>query len=100
MLSAGAGMTEFYRVMEHAYAAGASGYLAGRAIWLKPFQYFPDWEKIRSGLQRESLPYMRDLNTLTDRKATPWHRHPVFGGNVGVAHPDGSFRNHYSGFNP
>jgi tagatose 1,6-diphosphate aldolase len=56
MLSAGAGMAEFRRVLEHAYRAGASGYLAGRAIWLKPFQSFPDWDAIRAGLRRESLP--------------------------------------------
>ncbi len=32
MLSAGAGMAEFQRVLHYAYGAGASGYLAGRAI--------------------------------------------------------------------
>jgi tagatose 1,6-diphosphate aldolase len=98
MLSAGAGMTEFRKVLEHAYAAGASGYLAGRAIWLKPFQHFPDWEAIRTGLRAESLPYMRDLNALTDAAATPWHKHPVFGGRTGLTHEDATFRNHYSGF--
>jgi tagatose 1,6-diphosphate aldolase len=98
MLSAGAGMVEFRRVLEHAYAAGASGYLAGRAIWLKPFQHFPDWDGIRAGLRQESVPYMRDLNALTDGSATPWHRHPVFKGKTGVAHEDASFRNHYKGF--
>jgi tagatose 1,6-diphosphate aldolase len=98
MLSAGAGMAEFRNVLEHAYAAGASGYLAGRAIWLKPFQHFPDWEAIRAGLRGESLPYMRDLNALTDAKAAPWHAHPVFGDGVTVPHEDGSFRHHYQGF--
>jgi tagatose 1,6-diphosphate aldolase len=98
MLSAGAGMEEFRKVLEHAYAAGASGYLAGRAIWLKPFQHFPDWEAIRTGLRKESVPYMRDLNTLTDAKAKPWHQHPVFGGEPTVPHEDASFRNHYNGF--
>jgi tagatose 1,6-diphosphate aldolase len=98
MLSAGAGMAEFRKVLEHAYAAGASGYLAGRAIWLKPFQHFPDWDAIRAGLRGESVPYMRDLNALTDAKALPWHKHAVFGGKTGVAHENASFRQHYSGF--
>ena len=98
MLSAGAGMAEFRNVLEHAYAAGASGYLAGRAIWLKPFQHFPDWEAIRAGLRSESVPYMRDLNALTDAKATPWHKHPRFAGGVGVPHEGATFRNHYTGF--
>lgn len=97
MLSAGAGMAEFRKVLEHAYAAGASGYLAGRAIWLKPFQHFPDWDAIRDGLRSESVPYMRDLNALTDARAMPWHRHAVFGGNAGVQHEGAAFRNHYSG---
>ncbi|MGL4240827.1 MAG: tagatose 1,6-diphosphate aldolase [Beijerinckiaceae bacterium] len=98
MLSAGAGMDEFRKVLEHAYAAGASGYLAGRAIWLKPFQHFPDWGKISSGLRKESVPYMRDLNALTDAKALPWHAHSCFGGRTGVTHEDDSFRNHDKGF--
>jgi len=98
MLSAGAGMAEFRNVLEHAYAAGASGYLAGRAIWLKPFQHFPDWDAIRAGLRADSVPYMRDLNKLTDAKATPWHRHPLFSGGVAVPHEDASFRNHYAEF--
>ncbi len=98
MLSAGAGMAEFRRVLEHAYAAGASGYLAGRAIWLKPFQHFPDWDAIRAGLRAESVPYMRDINALTDALATPWHKHPAYGGKAGLAHEDASFRHHYKGF--
>ncbi|MGL4635408.1 MAG: tagatose 1,6-diphosphate aldolase [Beijerinckiaceae bacterium] len=98
MLSAGAGMAEFRNVLEHAYAAGASGYLAGRAIWLKPFQHFPDWDAIRNGLRNESVPYMRDLNALTDASALPWNEHAVFGGTTDVAHPDASFRKHYKGF--
>jgi tagatose 1,6-diphosphate aldolase len=98
MLSAGAGMAEFRNVLEHAYAAGASGYLAGRAIWLKPFQHFPDWDAIRADLRKESVPYMRDLNALTDAHATPWHKHPLFDGHVAVPHEDATFRNHYRGF--
>jgi tagatose 1,6-diphosphate aldolase len=98
MLSAGAGMAEFHRVLEHAYAAGASGYLAGRAIWLTPFKHFPDWDALRSGLRQDSVPYMRRINALTDAQATPWHAHAVFGGHAGVAHEDASFRNHYKGF--
>ena len=98
MLSAGAGMAEFKAVLEHAYAAGASGYLAGRAIWLDAFAHFPDWDKIRAGLREKGVPYMRDINALTDRAALPWHKHGVFGGKTGLANPDASFRHHYRGF--
>ncbi len=95
MLSAGASMAEFRTVMDYAYAAGASGYLAGRAIWADPFKAFPDWDAIRTGLRGKSVPYMADLNAMTDKSATPWFNHPLYGGKVSVAHPDASFRHHY-----
>jgi tagatose 1,6-diphosphate aldolase len=99
MLSAGAGMADFRRILTHAYKAGASGYLAGRAIWLKAFNAFPDWEAIRRGLRGEALTYMNDLNALTDAAATPWHRHPCYGPEgAGIAPADATFRTRYTGF--
>jgi tagatose 1,6-diphosphate aldolase len=99
MLSAGAGTDEFRRVLTHAYHAGASGYLAGRAIWLRAFEHFPDWSAIRAALRGESLAYMRDLIALTDGAARPWHQHPCFGdAGAGVAPADASFRHAYPGF--
>jgi tagatose 1,6-diphosphate aldolase len=99
MLSAGAGMEAFRRILTHAYRAGASGYLAGRAIWADAFSAFPDWQAIRQGLQGEAVPYMRNLNALTDAEALPWTAHPVFGADgPALAHPDAGFRTHYAGF--
>ena len=99
MLSAGAGMREFKRVLHYAFAAGASGYLAGRAIWLEAFQKFPDWDGIRDELRREAVPYMRELNALTDAAARPWHAHGCFGaGGARVEPADSSFRHLYAGF--
>jgi tagatose 1,6-diphosphate aldolase len=99
MLSAGAGMAEFRRVLHYAYAAGASGYLAGRAIWLGAFQHFPDWDRIRDALRGEAVPYMRGLNALTDAAARPWHTHPCYGpGGARVEPADASFRHAYAGF--
>ena len=68
------------------------------AIWAEPFRAFPDSEAIRSGLRGQSLPYMRELNALTDRAARPWFEHPAYGGKVGVPHLEGAFRRHYGGF--
>ncbi len=97
MLSAGAGMAEFRNILTHAFRAGASGYLAGRAIWLKAFQHFPDWDAIRADLQGEALDYMKSLNELTDAQATPWFEHPsAAGGKISPA--DASFRRAYPGF--
>jgi tagatose 1,6-diphosphate aldolase len=99
MLSAGAGMDEFRRILTHAYRAGASGYLAGRAIWSKAFAHFPDWDAIRSGLRGEAVDYMRSLNILTDKEAMPWSRHAVYGEHGARVEPaDASFRHVYPGF--
>lgn len=99
MLSAGAGMDEFRNILTHAYKAGASGYLAGRAIWLDAFQDFPDWDAIRVKLRSDAVAYMRDINALTDAEALPWQSHSCYGQSGPVLiNPDAGFRNHYSGF--
>lgn len=96
MLSAGAGKPEFKQVLEHAYAAGASGYLAGRAIWLDAFKAYPDWSAIEHGLKGDSAAYMSEISALTDAKATPWHEHSVFGeGGAQFTPADASFRANY-----
>ena len=99
MLSAGAGMTEFRRVLHYAYGAGASGYLAGRAIWLEAFQRFPDWDGMRDELRGAAVPYMRELNELTGAMARPWHTHPCYGAaGARIAPADSTFRHVYAGF--
>lgn len=79
MLSAGAGMEAFRRVCIYAYRAGASGYLAGRAIWWQAFQAFPDIAAMRAQLAGDGAGYMQALNALTDAQARPWTAHPVYG---------------------
>ena len=99
MLSAGAGKPEFRNILAHACKAGASGYLAGRAIWLEPFGLYPDWDAMRTGLEGGSCAYMRDLNALTAADATPWDRHPCWGPDGAQLRPDDqSFRTRYTGF--
>ncbi len=97
MLSAGATQEAFYRILEYAYAAGASGYLAGRAIWWDAGQSFPDLEAMRGLLRVGSIPYMEGLNRLTDALATPWTENT---GALGSAQLDGAgpgFRSSYAG---
>lgn len=99
MLSAGSDKEKFKNMLSHAYKAGASGFLAGRAIWLDAFQSFPDWDAIRRGLKQNAIPYLRNLNAMADTEAQPWHHHPVYGdGGAGIEHPDDTFRIHYSSF--
>lgn len=96
MLSAGASKPAFRKILTHAYKAGASGYLAGRAIWLDAFGHFPDWTRMRQDLLGEAGDYMDDLNALTDAEALPWHGHAVFGGDGEAFVPaDASFRHGY-----
>ena len=98
MLSAGAGMAAFRNILTYAYRAGASGYLAGRAIWWQAFQRFPNLEAMAAGLRADGVPYMRDLNALTDAHATPWFENAPFRGNVGLAGTPGRFRESYADF--
>jgi tagatose 1,6-diphosphate aldolase len=99
MLSAGAGKRQFRNILTHAYRAGASGYLAGRAIWLEAFSRFPDWDRMRAELAGEAVGYMRDLNALTDREAAGWAGHACFGQTrASFQPPDHSFRHSYAEF--
>lgn len=96
MLSAGASAPDFARVCAFSYRAGASGYLAGRAIWWDALQAFPDTDAVRRGLATQAVDYMRALNELTDSNALPWFDHDCFGDEGPVladAGPD--FRHHY-----
>ena len=69
MLSSGMGKNSFYNCLRLAYKYGASGYLAGRTIWLEPFQSYPDIEKVDRGLKTSSLNYIKKLNDLTVNNA-------------------------------
>lgn len=99
MLSAGAGKPEFRKVLEHAFRAGASGFLAGRAIWLDAFNAYPDWDVIEAGLKTEAADYMADICDLADREAADWAAHPCFGASGAAFRPaDASFRHAYADF--
>jgi len=98
MLSAGAGKDQFRRILTHAYRAGASGFLAGRAIWLDAFEKFPDWAAMQSDLKGEASRYMGELCDLTESEAQPWARHSSYGDDGARFMPDDqSFRHGYAG---
>lgn len=78
MLSAGVTPAQFLRVMRYAYAAGANGFLAGRAIWASGLQRFPDLVACREELSDQGLKTLRDLVDLTRQAARPWS--PDFSG--------------------
>jgi tagatose 1,6-diphosphate aldolase len=72
MLSAGASMTTFERVVRYACRAGASGFLAGRAVWLDALRAYPDLEAVRRELGSVSVPYLRRLSEVVRREGRPW----------------------------
>ena len=98
MLSAGVTKPQFHNILQMAYRSGASGYLAGRAIWWDAFEHFPDMQTMRADLEGGGIDYMRRINALTEQHAIAWHAHPSYG-------PDGprlmaagpGFRTSYGG---
>ena len=98
MLSAGAGMGPFRRVLRHAYRAGASGYLCGRAIWWRAFRHFPDLAAMSAELGRDAVAYMDDINALTAAEALPWRRHRCFADGPRLAGAGEGFERRYPGF--
>jgi tagatose 1,6-diphosphate aldolase len=98
MLSAGAGKEAFARVLAHAFRAGASGFLAGRAIWADAFAAYPDWPAVEEGLRGAALSYLEDIGRLAEADATPWHLHPCWGeGGARFRPANVSFRHLYAG---
>jgi tagatose 1,6-diphosphate aldolase len=99
MLSAGATQRDFARVLRYAYRAGASGYLAGRAIWWDALQHFPDITAFRGDLAGSARRYVDELNALTEAEAMPWHQHRSYGASGPTLAGDGDgFRGAYPGF--
>jgi tagatose 1,6-diphosphate aldolase len=69
VLSSGMDKDSFYKCLELAYKNGASGYLAGRTIWLDAFNKYPNIELVAKGLKTDSVSYVKKLNDLTSKNA-------------------------------
>jgi tagatose 1,6-diphosphate aldolase len=99
MLSAGTDAENFRKILTYAYRAGASGFLAGRAIWWQAFeQYFPDLQVMKYELCKNAVRYLRELNELTDTFAIPWSDHQVFANNSRMDGADQHFVKNYHSF--
>lgn len=96
LLSAGAGADAFGRILAHAYRAGASGFLAGRAIWGRAVENYPDLDAVDRALAGEATEAMRGLGRLTSAAAQPWMKHPAFADGVRIAGADGDFARLYA----
>ncbi len=95
MLSAGAAMEPFRRILTYAFRAGASGYLAGRAIWWPAAQEFPDWDRFRARVRSEGLPYVRRVQAVLQERARPWTEARLFAGGIEL---EGAGPEFYAGY--
>ena len=99
MLSAGASAENFRKVLQYAYRAGASGFLAGRAIWWESFaQNFPDIAQMQKELEHDGVKYMREINALSTQHAIPWTAHPLHGSGVQMQYSTQEFAQLYRDF--
>lgn len=98
MLSAGASMEVFRRVLTFAYRAGANGYLAGRAIWWPSFGSYPDIAAMERQLDDEATRYMNEINALTVSLANHWSEAPGIAGNIELVAAGHSFPSDYAAF--
>ena len=67
MLSSGMSKESFLNCLKLAYKNGASGYLAGRTIWLDAFKDYPNYKKITNNLKKEGANYVKKLKSRENR---------------------------------
>jgi tagatose 1,6-diphosphate aldolase len=73
LLSAGADYPVFKRQVEIACRSGASGFLAGRAIWQEAVQMTALAAR-RQFLATTAARRLKELMEIAERSATPWHK--------------------------
>jgi tagatose 1,6-diphosphate aldolase len=74
ILSAGADIGPFAQVVEIACQSGASGFLAGRAIW-KDYVKIQDPDERLEQLERKAVPNLGVVTNIAVRDALPWTEH-------------------------
>ena len=80
LLSAGGSQANFEHAITYACRAGASGFLAGRAVWWDALAAYPDTTAVLQALQREAVPYLQRLQALVAQQAQRWQPGVVFDG--------------------
>lgn len=64
LLSGGMDTAAFVEAMQAAARAGASGYMAGRAVWARSLDHYPDMEATRAALMKDGRQALRNLNQV------------------------------------
>jgi len=75
LLSAGAGFDEFTRAMTFAARAGASGFLAGRALWADLIEPYPDQTEVIKNLKTIGAQRISRLQEIVMQYGEPWRPH-------------------------
>lgn len=96
MLSAGAGMEPFRRILTYGFRAGASGYLAGRAIWWPAALEYPDWDAFRARVRSDGLPYVKMVQSLLTQYGRPWTSRPAFADGAALRDGNAGFVSAYA----
>lgn len=94
LLSAGVGPDEFAANVVLAMEAGASGVLAGRAVWYDALDAYPDLDAVRARLRARSVPYLAQLRAIVAR-GTPWTAHRRYAGGPTVANASPTWYQEY-----
>ncbi|MBI4280351.1 MAG: tagatose 1,6-diphosphate aldolase [Armatimonadetes bacterium] len=84
VLSAGVGIAEFLVQAEIACAAGASGFLCGRAIWQDALGAYPDMAEVEARLAADGVHNLERSKAAAGR-AVAWHTHRRFEGQIELA---------------
>jgi sulfofructosephosphate aldolase len=73
VLSQGVDRADFATAVRAACRAGASGMLAGRAIWSDLVGAAGELATLAALLRERSVPRLRELGSIVDSEGTPWH---------------------------
>ena len=73
-------MQQFEHALVYACRAGASGFLAGRAVWWSALQAYPDATAVRAALQHSAVPYLGQLRDIVARLGRPYRGTVDFSG--------------------
>jgi len=73
VLSAGVGFDEFKRNVIIASKGGASGFLAGRALWKDAFRAHANPSEFRACLEVEGVARFKELESIVHQFGTPWY---------------------------
>ena len=89
MLSVGATAEHFQRLLAYACRSGASGFLAGGALWWPAAQEFPDWQRVQWRVQQESAPHLTRSLAVLAEYGRAWPESPPHAGSVVEVTPAG-----------